>query len=273
MFRYLGLFILICSLSWSYEGLYEVELRCEDRTNPNCMELNRKARLAIIKTPQVIAVSIGYPEQSLSRYAFTSEDTSITNERYVGIQSLGSDSVAQFSQIQIEFSDDEDGNISISGQIRDARFLKDITVTGQRILPIDTLSRDDNSALSPTLPASQEGRFLARGKNRTWLLTIRKAFNTLVSSLASSGEGELLAEITDLGNPTTGELASGERTYLKSMRNENNQLEFFTPLSQEGAFLKWVLHSDTQTLFRVSTLNGFFYSSNGVYSPLTLERL
>lgn len=269
MFRYFSLLILFCSLGWTYEGLYEVELRCDDRTNPNCIELNRKARLAVVKTPQVLAVSIGYPEQSLSRYAFTSEVTSLANNRYIGIQPLGSDSVAQFSQIQIEFFE-EDGTVFITGRLRDARFLKDITLSGRQILPIDSLNRDEHSGFSPSLPDASEGRFLAKGKNRTWLLTIRKAFSALSSS---SGEEELLAEIADLGNPSSGELASGERTYLKSMRNENQQLEFYTPLSQEGAFLKWVLLSDTTTIFRLPQLVGFFYSSNGVYSPLTIERL
>jgi len=266
MVRYFSLFILICSLSWSVEGLYEVELQCDDRTNPNCAELNRMARLAIIKTPKVLSVSIGYPEQSLSRYTFISEDTSLSSDRYVGNQPFSPDSIGKFSQIQLDFSEDEQGLISVRGFIRDAKFLKDITLAGNRILPVEGLSRDETSILNPSLPTQTEGRFLARGKNRIWLLTLRKA-------LLSSTSEELLAEITDLGNPSNSELASGDRTYLKSMQNEHKQLEFFTPLSQTGAFLKWIILSDLETVFRASKLSGFFYSSNGVYSPLTIERL
>lgn len=270
MVRFLSLLIFACSLGWSFEGLYEVTLICEDRTNPNCTELNRKAKLAIIKTPKVLAVSIGYPEQSLTRYAFISDVTSLSNRRYEGVQPLGSDSSGRFSQIQLDFSLDfseaEQGLISVQGFIRDARFLKDITLAGNRILPPEGLSRDETSQPNPSLPIESEGRFLARGINRTWLLTLRKA-------LVSSNSEELLAEITDLGNPNNSELASGDRTYLKSMQNEHNQLEFFTPLSQTGAFLKWIILSDLETVFRASKLSGFFYSSNGVYSPLTIERL
>lgn len=266
MVRYFSLLVLACSLTWSYEGLYEVTLNCEDRKNPNCAELNRTANLAIIRTPKVLAVSIGYPEQSLTRYAFVAEDPSLSSRRYVGVQPLGSDSVGRFSQIQLDFSGEEEGSISVHGFIRDARFLKDILLTGQQLFPLQSLSRDDAPEISPSLSEVQEGRFLARGKNRNWLLTVRRA-------IAGSRSLDFLAEVTDLGNPKTSELASGERIYLKSMQNEHRQFEFFTPLSQSGAYLKWVIFADPENIFRVSTLKGFFYSSNGVYSPLTLERL
>lgn len=266
MVRYLSLFILISSLGLSFEGLYEVRLNCEDRDNPNCIELNRTANLAIIKTPKLVAVSIGYPEQSLTRYAFVSEETQLSDGRYVGVQPLSSDSIGKFSQIQIDFSDQGESPLAIQGFIRDARFVKDILISGTQILPVKALSRDDLSEENFALPNLGEGRFIARGKNRNWLLTIRKA-------IAGSESGDLLAEVTDLGNPSAAELASGERIYLKSMRNENKQFEFFTPLSQNGAYLKWVILADLESIFRVTKLTGFFYSSNGVYSPLTIERL
>jgi hypothetical protein len=199
------------------EGLFEIQITCEDRTNPACSELNRKARLAFIRTDEVLAASIGYPEVSVARYSFVSDDLELKNNRYIGDQMVTSSSSAQFAEVAMEFIyQDHDGKhqLSIKGFIRDARFLKDVEFFGKQTISLHTLNPQDSN-ISPFISSENtEGRFLAKGKDRQWIITIRKTLSH------SSGKTEYLAETTDMGSPDGTELASGERRYLRSIQTK-----------------------------------------------------
>lgn len=252
------------------EGLYEVSIICEDRSNPACNELNRKARLSIIRTDEVLAVSIGYPEVSIPRYAFISTNTELSDSRYVGDQMVTSSASAQFAEVVMTFNNDENGNqkkTTINGIIRDARFLKDVTFSGHQTLSLNNLKTLEPSADGSEAVAKTEGRFLAKGKYRQWIITIRK-------TLSNSNESVFLAETTDMGSPDGSELASGERRYLRSIKSQHQDtLEFVAALHEPGSFLKWVIWSSPERVLTGKKLEGFFYSSTGVFSHLTLEAI
>ena len=251
------------------EGLFDIQIVCEDRSNPACNELNRRARLALIQTDEVLAASVGYPEVSIARYAFISKDLELKNGRYVGEQMVTSSSAAQFAEVSMEFIHQDQGGkhqLLVKGFIRDARFVKDVQFTGEQTLSLHTL-KPNNSNINPFVDSSKtEGRFIAKGKDRQWIITIRK---TLANP---SGTAEYLAETTDMGSPDGTELASGERRYLRSIRSEQTDaLEFVASLHSPGTFLKWVIWSSPERLISGGKFQGFFYSSSGVFSHLLIE--
>lgn len=249
------------------EGIYDVQLVCEDRSNPNCGELNRKARLAVIQTEDAILAGVGYPEQSLSRYTFISHTLDLQGGRYYGTPSLkNTNASAPLSEALFEFIWNGE-HLEVQGVIRDARFLKDIQLKGIQILPSQKLNPPESVMNAGDANPVEEGRFVAKGTHRQWLVTIRHA-------LAVSEQKRFLIEATDLGNPEKNEFASGDRLYLSStLSSRPGTIEFLAPLTQPGGFLKWVLWSTPEDILRLQKLNGFFFSSNGVFSPLTIERL
>ena len=249
------------------EGIYDIQLVCEDRSNPNCNELNRKARLAVIQTEDAIVAGVGYPEQSLSRYTFISHNLDLKGNRYYGTPALKNTSAsAPFSEALFEFGWNGE-QLEVIGVIRDARFLKDIQLKGTQILPSQKLNPPESALNAGDAASVEEGRFLAKGTHRQWLVTLRHA-------LSASENKKSLIEATDLGNPEKNEFASGDRLYLSStLSSRPGTIEFLAPLNQPGGFLKWVLWSTPEDILRLQKLNGFFFSSNGVFSLLTIERL
>ena len=248
------------------EGLYEVQMSCEDRTNPNCNELNRVARLAVIVTDDLLSVSVGYPEQSISRYAFVSK-AGLPDGIFNGIEASDHSFTSHFAEMQAEFSN-QGNTIVVKGIIRDARFLKDITFTGEQALSLHKLKPANlNSSNSSVGTESMEGRFIARGAARQWLVNIRKM-------ISGNGGPSFYAETTDLGSPDGKSSASGERVHLHSVDSGNTDtMSFLAPLSRKGSFLKWILWTIPDRLKSATTIKGFFYSSQGIYSHLVLERL
>ncbi|NBX77018.1 MAG: hypothetical protein EBQ92_10725 [Proteobacteria bacterium] len=249
------------------EGVFNIQMVCEDRTNPNCSELNRQARLSVIRTQDSLGVAVGYPEQSLSRYVFVSHELELKNDTYLGTPSLkNSSSSAHFSEVWINFFY-EDNKLVAKGIIRDARFLKDIHFTGDQLLSTKSLAPTEILIDGFNSPENSEGRFLAKGTNRQWLVTVRQALGSELGT-------DYIVEITDQGNPNGPELASGDRIYLRSIPSSRpGTMELIAPLSQPGGFLKWVLWVSPENLLRSTKLQGFFYSSNGVFSRLYFERL
>jgi len=249
------------------EGVFNIQMICDDRTNPNCSELNRQARLSVIRTQDSLGVSVGYPEQSLSRYVFVSHELELKDDTYLGTPTLkNTSSSATFSEVQIGFSY-EDKKLVAQGIIRDARFLKDIQFSGEQILSTKSLAPTEILLDGFKSAENAEGRFLAKGTNRQWLVTVRQA-------LGSNSGSDYIVEITDQGNPNGPELASGDRIYLRSIPSSRpGTMELIAPLSQPGGFLKWVLWVSPENLLRSNKLQGFFYSSNGVFSRLYFERL
>jgi len=276
MKKWLGLFlgVLFTQGIWGQsastqdvEGIFDVTLVCEDRSNPNCAELNRKARLAVIQTPDVLAVSVGYPEQSLSRYVFLSHETELQNSHYYGSPSLKNSSVsAHFSEVLLDFSTNND-QVQVKGIIRDARFLTDIKISGAQVYPFRRASPKEVLTDTFDSPEKTEGKFHVVGHSRNWLATVRQA-------LSSSSEPSFLVEIIDLGSPDKSEPPSGDRIYLRSVPSQQKGvLELLAPLSFPGTFVKWVIWATPETLLRAKNLEGFFYSSNGVFSRLDIHRL
>lgn len=249
------------------EGLFDIQMVCEDRANPNCTELNREARLSIIRTQDTLGASIGYPEQSLSRYIFLSHDTNLENGVYLGTPSLkNTPSSAHFSEVKITFTI-QDKKVIANGIIRDARFLTDIRFSGEQILSTRSVTPNEILTDGFDSPNNTEGRFLAKGTNRQWLVTVRQ-------TLGAVGTSDYLVEITDLGNVDGSGFASGDRMYLRSISSSRpGIMELIAPLGQAGGFLKWVLWASPENLLRSTKLQGFFYSSNGIFSRLFLERL
>ncbi|MFM8269366.1 MAG: hypothetical protein ACKN9V_04185 [Pseudomonadota bacterium] len=249
------------------EGIFDIRLVCEDRSNPNCSELNRQARLSIIRTQDSVGAAIGYPEQSLSRYIFVSHDLDLKGDVYSGSPSLkNSPTSAHFSEVQITFSI-EDKKVLANGIIRDARFLTDIQFSGEQLLSTHSLAPNEILVDGFESPEKAEGRFLAKGTNRRWLVTVRQA-------LGATGNADYIVEISDQGNVDGSGFASGDRIYLRSIPSSKpGTMELIAPLSQAGGFLKWVLWVSPENLLRATKLQGFFYSSNGVFSRLTFERL
>lgn len=249
------------------EGVFDIQMVCEDRANPNCNELNRQARLSIIRTQDSLVAAIGYPELSLSRYIFVSHDLEFSDGVYLGNPSLKNNpSSAHFSEVHISF-DVQDKKVIANGIIRDARFLKDIRFSGEQILSTNSISPTEILTDGFNSPEKTEGRFLAKGSNRQWLVTVRKA-------LGSAETTDYLVEITDQGNADGSGYASGDRMYLHSIPSSRpGTMELIAPLSQAGGFLKWVIWASPENLLRATKLEGFFYSSNGVFSRLYFERL
>ena len=278
--RFVFLLQVVCLLSTTTafainssdaEGLFEIQMICEDRTNPACTELNRKARLTLIRTDEVLAASIGYPEVSIARYSFISNELELTGSRYVGEQMVTSSSAAQFAEVSMDFVKTEEAGkpkLTVKGIIRDARFIKDVEFFGEQTVSLNN-QKVENSDLPPLISSEHaEGRFLAKGKDRQWSITIRK-------TLSNSSEGiDYLAETTDLGSPDGTELASGERRYLRSIRtNKTGYLEFVAPLHTPGTFLKWALWANPDSSRPEQKFQGFFFSSTGVFSHLSVEAL
>lgn len=258
-------FLSAADLSFQSEGLYEVKLQCEDRTNPNCNELNRTARLAVIVSEDLVSLSIGYPEQSISRYAFVSK-AGLPDGIFSGTEASDHSFASHFAEIQAEFSNQEN-SLVVKGIIRDARFLKDITFSGEQILSVHQLKPADPNSSDILATESMEGRFIARGGARQWLVNIRKM-------LSSGGGLNFYAETTDLGSPDGKSSASGERVHLHSLNTPDaDTMVFLAPLSRKGSFLKWILWTTPGRLKSATTIKGFFYSSLGTYSHLVLERL
>ncbi|NBT57643.1 hypothetical protein EBT16_02550 [bacterium] len=251
------------------EGLYDIVLVCEERSNPACAELNRKAKIAVLLTDDLLTVSVAYPEVSLSRYAFVSDELPLTNNKYSGHLMMSSSSAAPFAGIALDFfhEDTNTGHkVRIEGIIRDARFSKDVTFKGEQSVSFHTFQPPNVNLDAFKKIENVEGRYLAQGRNRLWVLNIRKG-------LSDSGP-RYMAETTDMGSPDGTELASGERHYLNSIGNESEGvLELVAPLAQPGAFLKWVLWSNEKDTNKRTKLTGFFYSSTGVFSELSLEPL
>jgi len=249
------------------EGIFEISLKCEDRTNPNCAELNRKARLSVIRTPELLSVAVGYPEQSMSRYVFVSNETQLKDGHYYGSPSIKNSSVsAHFSEVLLDFFF-ENETVQVRGVIRDARFLTDIQVLGHQVYPFRRAAPKETFSDTFDSPETTEGKFHVVGHSRQWLATIRKA-------LSPSDEPSYLVEMTDLGSPDKTESPSGDRIYLRSMPSQQEGiLELFAPLSFPGTFVKWMIWATPETLLRSKKLEGFFYSSNGVFSRLEIHRL
>lgn len=272
MKNFLFIIFAICGLAkgvstHDVEGIFDITLVCEDRINPNCTELNRKARLAVIKTPDVLSVAVGYPEQSMSRYIFVNHETELKNGHYYGSPSIKNSSVsAHFSEVLLDFSIEND-TIQVRGTIRDARFLTDIRISGQQVYPFSIFTPKEIYSDTFDSPETTEGKFHVVGHSRQWLATIRKA-------LSPADGPNYLVEMTDLGSPDKTEAPSGDRIYLRSMTSQQKGiLELFAPLSFPGTFVKWMIWATPETLFRSKKLEGFFYSSNGVFSRLEIHRL
>ncbi|NDC23074.1 MAG: hypothetical protein EBZ49_02935 [Proteobacteria bacterium] len=256
--------ISLSDLGLRSEGLYEINIVCEDRINPNCNELNRTARLAVISTPESLAVSVGYPEQSISRYSFVS-DAGLQGSVYTGVEASDHSFSSHFAEIRAEFLNEE-GKVKVTGIIRDARFSKDITFAGEQTLATQNLKSFDPNTVNFSLADVIEGRFLARGEARQWLINIRK-------KLSSGGAPSYYAESIDLGSPDEKLFSSGERVHLHSIQSSDDTLELLAPLSKKGSFLKWVLWASPEGTSDCPTLQGFFFSSQGIFSRLTLKKL
>lgn len=249
-----------------FEGLYDVKLVCrEDQLTPECESLNRDARMVVLNLGTMVAVSIGYPEQSLSRYSFITKQLRDGGRFLAGATGTPLDAVSDGpSEFQAELQTQTWG-VELNGWIRDPRFLNDIQVTGRLRQSTASLFHDPSDF--PTAPTERAflGRFLATGGERIWILTIRKR-------LTSAGD-ELTAEISDFGS-TDGEPGSGIKVRFQSVEIYQAQgvVGIASPLSITNAFLKWTLSLDKGDA-EGKNMRGLMISSTGRTSKLFIQRI